>query len=110
MMDSTVPTLDAAGFDAAVGSAEPTLVVFTAPWCTTCRGTDPEVRALAADNPWSLRVRRVVVDDSPELAVRFDVRSIPSALLFRAGELIRQVQPRGAGELVAAIESELAGA
>ncbi|MEV0074070.1 MULTISPECIES: co-chaperone YbbN [unclassified Amycolatopsis] len=108
-MDITIEKLDTAGFDAAVAGSQPALVVFTAPWCTVCRGIDPDVRQLAEANPWGMVVRRVVIDDDPALAQRFDIRSIPSALLFTEGELAAKIQPRKPGELQAALEEALAG-
>jgi thiol-disulfide isomerase/thioredoxin len=107
LVKHSIATLDVEGFDGAIAEVDPTLVLFTAPWCTNCRRVAPEASALAADNPWSLRVRQVVVDDAPDLAERFEIRSIPAALLFRGGELVQRIHPREAGELVAAVESGL---
>jgi thioredoxin 1 len=103
----SIATVDVAGFDTAVEGGDPTLVLFTAPWCVNCRRVAPEAGALAAGNPWSLRVRQVVVDDSPDLAERFGIRSIPAALLFKDGELVERIQPREAGELRAAVAAGL---
>ncbi len=103
----SLTALEADEFDAVVASVDPTLVVFTAVWCTNCRRTAPEARELAADNPWSLQVRQVLVDDTPALAQRFEVQSIPTALLFKGGELLQRIQPHATGELKAAVASEL---
>jgi thioredoxin 1 len=108
-MNEDIKKIDTAGFDAAIGEPGRTLVLFTAPWCVVCRGIEPEARRLAEENPWDLAVRRVVVDDDPELAARFDVRSIPSALVFAQGELIARIQPRKPGELRSAVETAVAG-
>ena len=106
-MKHSIATLDVAGFDTAIEEGEPILVLFTAPWCTNCRRVGPEASSLAADNPWSLQVAQVVVDDSPDLAERFEIRSIPAALLFKDGRLVQRYQPQQAGELRAAVASEL---
>lgn len=102
-----IATLDAAGFDSAIKQDGPALVLFTAPWCIKCKRVAPEASALAEDNPWSLRVLRVVVDDSPGLAERFQIRSIPAALLFQHGQLVQHIQPREGGQLRAAVTAQL---
>lgn len=106
-MKHSIATLGVAEFDTAIEESDPTLVLFTAPWCTNCRRVAPEASALAADNPWSLQVRQVVVDDSPGLAERFGIRSIPAALLFKEGRLVQRFQPQESGELRAGVASEL---
>lgn len=106
-MKHSVATLGVEALDATIAGVDPTLVLFTAPWCANCRRIAPEVDTLAADNPWSLQVHRVVVDDSPDLADRFDIRSVPTALLFSKGTLVRRIQPREPGELRTAVESGL---
>ncbi|GEL23716.1 hypothetical protein PSU4_26700 [Pseudonocardia sulfidoxydans NBRC 16205] len=107
MSTESVETLKSADFDAAVGDENPTLVVFTAPWCAVCRGIDAEVRELATGNAWSLAVRRVVVDDAPDIAQRFEIRSVPTALVFRAGDPVARVLARATGELSAGLETAL---
>jgi thioredoxin 1 len=107
-MDDSIEKLDTVGFEAAVtGRPGPALVLFTAPWCTVCRGIEPEARELAEANSWGMTVRRVVVDDDPDLAARFGIRSIPAALLFVDGDVVERIQPRGAGELRSALEKAL---
>ncbi|MCI2419254.1 thioredoxin family protein [Saccharopolyspora sp. K220] len=107
-MNNEIKKIGTADFDAAIGEPGRTLVLFTAPWCVVCRGIEPDVRRLAEENPWDMAVRRVVVDDDPDVAARFDVRSVPSALVFADGELVARIQPRQPGELRAAVETALA--
>ena len=68
-----------------VDSDQPVLVDFYADWCAPCRVIGPVVDEFANDYADRVGVYKVDVDSSPELAVRFGVRSIPTLVLFRNG-------------------------
>jgi thioredoxin 1 len=76
-----VQELDQATFDDAVSDG-PVLIDFWAPWCKPCRAIEPILDTLSARVP----VARVNIDEQPELASRFEVLSIPTVMLFDAGE------------------------
>lgn len=63
----------------------PVLVEYWAPWCGPCRRVAPLLDEIAADSRAWLRVRKVNVDQEPELALDADVHSIPTLILYRAG-------------------------
>jgi thioredoxin 1 len=69
-----------------VGSKHPVLVDFHAPWCAPCRAMAPLLEQLVGDMP-QLRVVKVNVDDEPDAAVLFQVRSIPTLALIDDGEV-----------------------
>ena len=69
------------------------LVDFWAPWCGPCVGFKPIVEAVSKERADDgLRTAFVNVDESPELARRFEIRSIPAIKLFRDGKLVAQFQ------------------
>ena len=76
-----------ASFDSTVATSVPVLVDLWAPWCGPCRMVTPILEDLARQRAGELKVVKVNVDDSPGIAARYQVRGIPTLLLFNDGDL-----------------------
>jgi thioredoxin 1 len=66
---------------------KPVVVDFWADWCGPCKMLAPSLEEVAADNRDRVVVAKVNVDESPDLAARYNVQSIPTLLYFSGGEL-----------------------
>ncbi|MEX2152718.1 MAG: thioredoxin [Gemmatimonadaceae bacterium] len=108
-MSNAFDVTDATFLDVVGTSDVPVLVDFWAPWCGPCRVLGPIVDRVSEHYGERLRVVRVNVDSSPVLSRSYDIRSIPTLMLFRAGESVRRtVGLVRFADLTALIDSELA--
>lgn len=81
-----------ADFDAEVlGADRPVLVEFTADWCGPCRQLAPVLSALASEETGRLKVVQLDVDTNPEITTRYGVLSMPTLMVFRAGEPVKSM-------------------
>lgn len=81
-----------ANFEAEVlQSDKPVLIDFWAEWCVPCKMIAPAVEEVANDNGDVLKVGKVNVDDNPAIASKYGIRSIPTLLIFKGGQVAEKM-------------------
>jgi len=69
-------------------SSMPVLVDFWAEWCGPCRMVGPALEEISEELAGRVTIAKVNIDDEPEWAAKYNVRSIPTMLIFKGGELV----------------------
>jgi thioredoxin 1 len=72
-------------------STTPVLVDFTAVWCQPCKMLDPIVHQLASDWGDKVKFYKLDVDDSPKIAMDYQVMGVPTLMLFKGGQPVERV-------------------
>jgi thioredoxin 1 len=82
--------LSASNFDETIKEGI-VLVDFWAPWCGPCRMLAPVIEELAEDFDGKAKICKVNTDEEQDIAVKYGIRSIPTILFFKDGELVDQM-------------------
>ncbi len=95
MASPNVITLSDSNFDSELAKSNlPVLVDFWAPWCGPCIQLGPVIDEIASERAGKALVAKVNVDESPALAGKFRVNSIPALLFFKGGQPVGQMVGR----------------
>jgi thioredoxin 1 len=74
-----------------LASEKPIMVDFWAEWCGPCRAVSPILDQIATEHSDKIDVVKLNVDDNPETAMKYQITSIPTMKVFRAGEVVKTV-------------------
>ena len=80
-----------------LGSEKTVLLDFWASWCGPCRMVGPVLDEIAKERP-DIKVCKVNIDDQPELAAEYRIKTIPTLMVMKEGEILRQssgAKPKG---------------
>ena len=88
---SELKELKTAEYQDLVNQGGVTVIDFWAPWCGPCRMLAPVIEELAEDFDGKAKICKVNTDEVQDLAVEFGIRSIPTLLFFKNGELVEQM-------------------
>jgi thioredoxin 1 len=96
-----IVTLTTSTFDEMVAASDkPIIVDFWAEWCGPCKMIAPILGEIASEQP-GVTVAKLNVDENPEIAMRFNVMSIPTLLVFHGNEVRKKiVGAKGKGQLL----------
>lgn len=72
-------------------SSQPVVVDFWAVWCGPCKMIAPIMEEFASEYNGKVKIAKVDVDNNPNIAVKFGIRSIPTVLFFKDGKVVDQV-------------------
>jgi thioredoxin 1 len=86
-MGKTMELTDS-NFDEVIKGEKPVLVDFWAEWCGPCKMIGPLVEELAGDYEGKAVIAKLNVDENPEVTARYGVRSIPTLLVFKNGQIV----------------------
>jgi thioredoxin 1 len=101
-MAEGINTLSDTTFDELIGGSDaPVLVDFWAEWCGPCKMIAPILEEIAGEQAGKVQIAKVNVDDHPDLAMRFDVMSIPTLIVFKDGQAQKRlIGAKGKGQLL----------
>ena len=90
-MSSAHDVTDATFADEVLNSKDTIMVDFWAEWCGPCRAVSPILDQIASENSDKIKIVKLNVDDNPQMAMKYQITSIPAMKVFRGGEVVKTV-------------------
>ena len=91
-MSINIKELDSSNFESTINDTNvPVVVDFWAPWCGPCKSIAPILEELASELGESVKISKVNVDNNSEIATKYEIRAIPTILVFKNGEIAETV-------------------
>lgn len=90
-MSAAQEVTDATFADMVLNSKDTIMVDFWAEWCGPCRAVSPILDAIAAEHADKIKIVKLNVDDNPQMAMKYQITSIPAMKVFRGGEVVKTV-------------------
>lgn len=90
-MSSAQDVTDATFADVVLNSSDTIMVDFWAEWCGPCRAVSPILDAIASEHSDKIKIVKLNVDDNPQMALKYQITSIPAMKVFRGGEVVKTV-------------------
>jgi len=90
-MSNTKEVTDATFQADVLDSTETIMVDFWAEWCGPCRAVGPILEQIADEHSSKIKIVKLNVDDNPQMAMKYQITSIPAMKVFRGGEVVKTV-------------------
>ena len=90
-MSTARDVTDATFADEVLNSKDTIMVDFWAEWCGPCRAVSPILDQIAAEHADKIKIVKLNVDDNPQMAMKYQITSIPAMKVFRGGEVVKTV-------------------
>jgi thioredoxin 1 len=90
-MSNAKAVTDASFAEDVLNSSDTIMVDFWAEWCGPCRAVSPILDQIATEHADKIKIVKLNVDDNPQMAMKYQITSIPAMKVFRGGEVVKTV-------------------